>query len=201
MTVEVLVVGLGNPGKQYEHTRHNVGADTIHVLAHRVGVVLKATRDQALAADATFATADGTAHRVVLACPTTYMNDSGRAVRLLLKRHGLAPDALVVVHDELDLAPGVVRVKAGGGLAGNNGLRSITAHLHTQDYLRVRIGIGKPSSKELGAEHVLSRLSPRERGLLDVAIQHAADAVEVLLTSGADAAQRTYNATTLDPAP
>ena len=98
---------------------------------------------------------------MLLAFPTTYMNDSGIAVRALMKRHGLDdPAALVIVHDELDLPPGTVRVKAGGGLAGNNGLRSITAHLHTQDYLRVRIGIGKPPSKERGADHVLSRLAP-----------------------------------------
>ena len=139
---------------------------------------------------------------MVLAFPLTYMNESGQAVRPLMKRHGLTePTQLIVLHDELDLPPGVVRVKAGGGLAGNNGLRSITAHLHTQDYLRVRIGIGKPPSKEKGAGHVLSKLPPKERALLDVAVQHAADAVEVLLTDGLDAAQRIYNSPTLDPAP
>jgi PTH1 family peptidyl-tRNA hydrolase len=137
---------------------------------------------------------------VLLAFPTTFMNDSGVAVRPLMKRHGLTdPTQLIVVHDELDLPPGVVRVKAGGGLAGNNGLRSITAHLHTQDYLRVRIGIGKPPSKERGAGHVLSKMPPREREQLDVAVQHAADAVECLLTDGLDAAQRTYNSPALDP--
>lgn len=196
MTVRALVVGLGNPGKQYERTRHNVGAEVVDELARRAGVVLKAGRDKALVADGTLRGV-----RVVLAFPTTYMNDSGEAVRPIMKRHGLTePQQLVVVHDELDLPPGVVRVKAGGGLAGNNGLRSITAHLHTQDYLRVRIGIGKPPSKEHGAGHVLSKLPPHERALLDVAVQHAADAVEVLLTDGVDAAQRTYNSPLLDPA-
>jgi len=195
MAVTALVVGLGNPGKQYERTRHNVGAEVIDELARRAGAVLKAGRDRALVADATIRGV-----RVVLAFPTTYMNDSGEAVRPIMKRHGLTdPGALIVVHDELDLAPGVVRVKAGGGLAGNNGLRSITAHLHTQDYLRVRIGIGKPPSKEKGAGHVLSKLPPRERELLDVAVQRAADAVEVLLAEGVDAAQRTFNSTALDP--
>ena len=196
MAVTALVVGLGNPGKQYERTRHNVGAEVIDELARRAGAVLKAGRDRALVADATIRGV-----RVVLAFPTTYMNDSSEAVRPIMKRHGLTdPGALIVVHDELDLAPGVVRVKAGGGLAGNNGLRSITAHLHTQDYLRVRIGIGKPPSKEKGAGHVLSKLPPRERELLDVAVQRAADAVEVLLAEGVDAAQRTFNSTALDPA-
>lgn len=195
MAVEALVVGLGNPGRQYERTRHNVGFEVIDELARRADTVLKAGRDRALVADVVVA-----GRRVVLACPTTYMNDSGEAVRPLMKRHGLTdPAALVVVHDELDLPPGVVRVKLGGGLAGNNGLRSITAHLHTQDYVRVRIGIGKPPSKERGAGHVLSKLPPAERDLLDVAIRHAADAVEVVLARGVDAAQQIYNSTTLDP--
>jgi len=197
VSIQALIVGLGNPGKQYARTRHNVGAEVIDELATRAGVVLKPGRDQATVADATVRGV-----RVVLAFPLTYMNESGQAVRPLMKRHGLVePTQLIVIHDELDLAPGVVRVKAGGGLAGNNGLRSITAHLHTQDYLRVRIGIGKPPSKEKGAGHVLSKLPPKERALLDVAVQHAADAVEVLLTEGIDAAQRIYNSPTLDPAP
>jgi PTH1 family peptidyl-tRNA hydrolase len=196
VSVQALIVGLGNPGRQYERTRHNVGADAVDELARRAGVVLKPGRDQATVADAVL---QGV--RVVLAFPLTYMNESGQAVRPLMKRHGLADPAtqLIVIHDELDLAPGVVRVKAGGGLAGNNGLRSISAHLHTQDYLRVRIGIGKPPSKERGAGHVLSKMPPHERALLDVAVRHAADAVEVLLTEGVDAAQRIYNTRTLDP--
>jgi peptidyl-tRNA hydrolase, PTH1 family len=195
MAVEALVVGLGNPGKQYERTRHNVGFEVIDELARRADVVLKAGRDRALVADAAVS-----GRRIVLAAPVTYMNDSGEAVRPLMKRHGLTdPGQLIVVHDELDLAPGVVRVKAGGGLAGNNGLRSITAHLHTQDYLRVRIGIGKPPSKEQGAGHVLSKLPPPQRELLDIAVQHAADAVELMLAEDVDAAQRRYNGTQFDP--
>lgn len=195
MTVQALVVGLGNPGRQYERTRHNVGVEAIDELARRAAVVLTPGRDKALVAEATLRGV-----RVVLAFPTTYMNESGQAVRPLMKRHGLVdPTQLIVVHDELDLLPGVVRVKAGGGLAGNNGLRSITAHLHTQDYLRVRIGIGKPPSKDRGAGHVLSKIPPSERALLDVAVQHAADAIEVLLADGVEAAQRVYNTTALDP--
>ena len=99
------------------------------------------------------------------------MNESGQAVGALMRRHKVIdPAQLIVVHDELDLPAGVVRVKVGGGLAGNNGLRSITQHLHTQDYTRVRIGIGKPPSKERGADHVLSRVPKAEREMLDVAI-------------------------------
>jgi PTH1 family peptidyl-tRNA hydrolase len=122
------------------------------------------------------------------------MNESGNAVGALMRRHHLTdPRQLVVVHDELDLPPGVVKVKVGGGLAGNNGLRSITQHLKTQDYVRVRIGIGKPPSKERGADHVLSRVPAAERELLDVAVQRAADAVEVIVAQGADAAMQQFN--------
>ncbi|MGD9996685.1 MAG: aminoacyl-tRNA hydrolase [Ilumatobacteraceae bacterium] len=189
MAVDFLVVGLGNPGKQYARTRHNVGEEAVGILADRHGVSLRSGRDNALVAECTIAD-----HRVVLAFPLTYMNESGRSVRALMKRFHLTdPEQLVVVHDELDLPPAVVRVKAGGGLAGNNGLRSITDHLHTQDYLRVRIGIGKPPSKERGAMHVLSKLSKAEREAMDVAVQLAADAVETIVGGGLDAAQRRFN--------
>ena len=111
-----------------------------------------------------------------------------------MRRHKVDdPSRLIVVHDELDLPPGVVRIKVGGGLAGNNGLRSITQHLKSQEFVRVRIGIGKPPSKERGADHVLSRLPKAERELLDLAIVKAADAVEVLLADGSDAAMRQFN--------
>jgi PTH1 family peptidyl-tRNA hydrolase len=187
--IDALVVGLGNPGKEYARTRHNVGAEAVSLLVERAGEKFKAGRDKALVADVRIA-----GRRVVLAFPTTYMNESGQAVGALMRRHKLVdPAQLIVVHDELDLPPGVVRVKVGGGLAGNNGLRSITQHLKTQEFVRVRIGIGKPPSKERGADHVLSRLPKAERELLDVATVLAADAVEVLLSEGADAAMRQFN--------
>jgi PTH1 family peptidyl-tRNA hydrolase len=187
--IDALVVGLGNPGREYARTRHNVGAEAVGLLVERVGEKFKAGRDRALVADTRLA-----GRRVVLAFPTTYMNESGQAVGALMRRHKLLdPAQLIVVHDELDLPPGVVRVKVGGGLAGNNGLRSITQHLKTQEFVRVRIGIGKPPSKERGADHVLSRLPKAERELLDIAIVNAADAVEVLLAEGPDAAMRQFN--------
>jgi PTH1 family peptidyl-tRNA hydrolase len=187
--IDALVVGLGNPGKEYARTRHNVGAEAVGLLAERAGEKFKAGRNKALVADARIA-----GRRVILAFPTTYMNESGQAVGALMRRHKVADAAqLIVVHDELDLPPGIVRVKVGGGLAGNNGLRSITQHLKTQDFTRVRIGIGKPPSKERGADHVLSRLPKAERELLDIAIVTAADAVELLLAEGPDAAMRQFN--------
>jgi len=187
--IDALIVGLGNPGREYARTRHNVGAEAVALLVERAGEKFKAGRDKALVADTRLC-----GRHVVLAFPTTYMNDSGLAVGALMRRHKLTePGQLIIVHDELDLPPGIVRVKVGGGLAGNNGLRSITQHLKTQDYLRVRIGIGKPPSKERGADHVLSRLPKSQRELLDAAIVTAADAVEVLLADGADAAMRQFN--------
>jgi len=133
---------------------------------------------------------------LILAIPQTYMNDSGRAVRALAKRYlGTDFDAerLLIVHDELDLPPGTVRVKAGGGTAGHNGLRSIEAHLHRRDFVRIRIGIGKPPGRTEGVNHVLKRPSKGERELLEVAVEVAADAVEAILADGVAAAMNRYN--------
>lgn len=189
-----LVVGLGNPGKQYARTRHNVGEECVHVLADRCRVPLKAGRDQALVGEARFGTGLD-APRVVLAFPITYMNESGQAVGALVRRYQIeGPERIIVVHDELDLEPGVLRLKTGGGLAGHNGLRSITQHLKTQDYLRVRIGVGKPPSKEHGAGHVLNKVPARDREVLDAAVAAAADAVELIVAKGIDAAMQVVHA-------
>jgi peptidyl-tRNA hydrolase, PTH1 family len=127
--------------------------------------------------------------RVALAVPTTYMNDSGSAVRALVTRFGIdEPGSVVIVHDELDLPPGTVRLKAGGGLAGHNGLRSVQSHLHSSDFLRVRIGVGKPPSASQGASHVLRRPPKAVRELLAASVQTAADAVERIVADGMDAA-------------
>jgi PTH1 family peptidyl-tRNA hydrolase len=189
-----LIVGLGNPGKEYARTRHNVGEEVVAELARRRGDSMKGGRDNALVAESRLPVA-GATERVVLAFPLTYMNESGQAVRALVRRYGIdEPARIVIVHDELDLPPATVRVKAGGGLAGHNGLRSITQHLKTQDFLRVRIGVGKPpGGKERGADHVLSRLPARQRELFDVAVQEAADAVELIVADGVEAAMREYN--------
>jgi PTH1 family peptidyl-tRNA hydrolase len=128
-------------------------------------------------------------HRVALAVPTTYMNDSGSSVRSLATRFGIdEPTSIVIVHDELDLPPGTVRLKAGGGLAGHNGLRSVQSHLHSSDFLRVRIGVGKPPSASQGASHVLRRPPKAVRELLAASVQTAADAVERIVADGMDAA-------------
>lgn len=187
---DLLVVGLGNPGGEYEASRHNVGAHVVELLASRHGGALKRTRERALAAEVRI---DG--KRVALAFPQTYMNLSGESVALLVKRHGITdPEDIVIVHDELDLPLGRLKVKRGGGLAGHNGLRSIKAHLHSDAFVRVRIGVGKPVTKEEGADHVLRRPSKRDRLELDVSVNEAADAVELIVCEGIDAAMNRVNA-------
>jgi PTH1 family peptidyl-tRNA hydrolase len=192
--VDLLVVGLGNPGAEYARTRHNVGAEVVEVLARRHGGKLHGSKGRARSDEVRI---EG--RRVALAIPLTYMNDSGEAVAGLARRLGVEPDGIVIVHDELDLPPAMLRLKAGGGLAGHNGLRSIKQHLHSDEFLRVRIGVGKPPTKERGADHVLSRVSKRERDEMDVTIEEAADAVELIATSGIDAAMNRYNSRAADP--
>jgi PTH1 family peptidyl-tRNA hydrolase len=186
---DLIVVGLGNPGADYAHTRHNVGADAVELLADRHGGRLKASKERALVAEVRIGTA-----RVVLAFPQTFYNEAGSAARMLVERHGVEDlSRLVVVHDEMDLPPGKLKVKVGGGLAGNNGLKSIKAHLGSAEFVRVRIGIGKPPGRQEGADHVLRRPAKAERAELDVAIAEAADAVEAILAEGAEAAQTRFN--------
>lgn len=188
---DVLVVGLGNPGDRYAGTRHNVGADVVELLARRhAGRLRPDPKVHASVADVRIA-----GRRVTLAVPLTYMNDSGQAASALLRRAGTDAADMVVVHDELDLEPGRVKVKEGGGLAGHNGLRSLQAHLHTSDFLRVRLGVGKPpGGGAKGADWVLSKVPARVRGELDVMVERAADAVELLVTDGAAAAMQRVNA-------
>jgi PTH1 family peptidyl-tRNA hydrolase len=185
---DLLVVGLGNPGDEYRGSRHNVGAEVVELLAERHGGRLRKRKERALVDEVTI---DG--RRVALAVPVTYVNDSGHAVGALVRRFGVDPEQLVVVHDELDLPVAELKVKSGGGLAGHNGLRSIVDHLHTQDFRRVRIGVGKPVSKERGADHVLNRFGKRDRAEVDVTIEQAADAVEMIVRDGVDAAMNRFN--------
>jgi PTH1 family peptidyl-tRNA hydrolase len=185
-----LVVGLGNPGAEFAGTLHNVGSDAVELLARRAGASLRAEKGL----QARICTVSYGDTSVALAVPTTYMNDSGAAVRGLAKRFGIVdPATMVIVHDELDLAPGTVRVKVGGGLAGHNGLRSVQSHLHTVDFVRVRIGVGKPPSAAQGASHVLKRPPKAVRELLEVSIEIAADAVERIARDGIDAAMQVCN--------
>jgi PTH1 family peptidyl-tRNA hydrolase len=186
-----LVVGIGNPGASYARTKHNVGSELVERLASDLGVDLRRTRHQMRTGEGFI---DGTP--VLLAIPTTYMNDSGRPVARLVRKEGIKPDHLVVVQDELDLAPGVVKLKAGGGTAGHNGLRSIEAALRSRDFLRVRIGVGKPPSKDEGADHVLTKFAPGERELVAGASERGLEGIKLLVTDGLDAAQNALHAPT-----
>ena len=185
---DLLVVGLGNPGDEYARTRHNVGAEVVEILAKRHGATLKKGKERARVDQVRIGSS-----LVALAVPLTYMNESGMAVAPLVRRYGVEPEQLVVVQDELDLPVGALKVKNGGGLAGHNGLRSIKAHLHSDAFLRVRIGVGKPASKEYGADHVLKKFSKRERAEIDVVLEEAADAVELIVTDGVDVAMNRVN--------
>jgi PTH1 family peptidyl-tRNA hydrolase len=186
---DLLVIGMGNPGIEYERSRHNVGAETVALLAERRGAKLGKSREKALTCEVTI---DGT--RVALAFPQTYYNEAGAAARLLTHRYGIEdPRQVVVVHDELDLPVGRMKLKVGGGLAGNNGLKSIKAHLKTDDFLRVRIGVDKPVNTLRGADHVLKKPSKKDREELDVVIQEAADAVELIATAGIERAMERDN--------
>jgi peptidyl-tRNA hydrolase, PTH1 family len=186
-----VVVGLANPGPEYEGTRHNAGADAVRLLAQRHGSgTLRPEKGQR----ASVAEIRIGEHRVALAVPSTYMNESGQAVPPLLRRFGVDdPGHLVVLHDELDLPPGRIRVKQGGGVAGHKGLASIRQHLHSDEFLRVRIGIGRPPGRQSGADHVLRRPSKADQELIDVALEQAADAVELVVTAGVDVAMNRCN--------
>jgi PTH1 family peptidyl-tRNA hydrolase len=169
-----------------------VGAEVVEVLAGRHGGRLRRkAKERALSDEVRIGD-----RRVALAFPQTWMNESGQAVAPLCRRHGIEdPHRLVVVHDELDLPVGRIKVKVGGGLAGHNGLKSIKAHLHTDDFVRVRIGVGKPPGRQAGVDHVLRRPGKAERSELDVVVAEAADAVEAILASGPEATMNRYNTT------
>ena len=185
---DYLVVGLGNPGEEYSRTRHNVGADVIEILAKRHSAKLRKGKERALVDEVRVGEL-----RVAMAIPLTYMNDSGDAVRLLAHRYGVATEQIILLHDELDLPVSAIRIKEGGGLAGHNGLRSIKSHLHSDAFLRIRIGVGKPTNSAQGADHVLERFSKRDRAQIDVTLELAADAVEVIIADGIEAAMNRFN--------
>lgn len=185
-----LVVGLGNPESGYAGTRHNVGADAVRLLAGRHHREL--SRHKKTHCDLT-EVRDGDA-RLVLAVPHGYMNESGGPVQRAVAWFKLPPERIVVLHDDLDLEPGQLRLKRGGGNAGHKGLDDIQRRIATPDYHRVRIGIGRPPGRMPARDHVLRRFSPAEREEIDVALEEAADAVVMLVHEGLEAAQNRYHA-------
>ena len=185
----MLVVGLGNPGTEYEGTRHNIGVEVVHELVERYGGRLRSSREAALADELRVGN-----NRVAVAFPQTYMNRSGESVRLLVRRYGIEDLArLIVIHDELDLEAGRFKVKQGGGLAGHNGLGSIRDHLKSEEFVRFRIGVGKPAGAMRGADWVLKRPGRADRDLLDAVVENAADAAEFLLVESLDSVMNRFN--------
>ncbi len=190
MADPLLVVGLGNPGPNYAKTRHNVGFMVADILADRLGDGFKVHKKSG----AEVATGRLAGRSVVLAKPRVYMNESGRQVGPLAKFYSVSPADIVVIHDELDIDCGRIRLKRGGGEGGHNGLRSVASALGTKDFQRVRIGIGRPPGRQDPAAYVLQPFSTGERDEVPTICEQAADATELLIAEGLEPAQNTVHA-------
>ena len=190
-----LVVGLGNPGPTYARTRHNAGYLVTDLLAERMSGTWKSHKSgRAQVGEGRLGGMPGLpGPRVVLGRPRSYMNESGGPVSTLLSFYRISPERLVVVHDEVDIPLGELRLKYGGGDNGHNGLKSLRRSLSTGDYYRVRFGVGRPSGRRPTADHVLAAFSAAERRDLDGYVDRAADAVECLIAEGLAKAQNLYN--------
>jgi PTH1 family peptidyl-tRNA hydrolase len=189
-----LIAGLGNPGPGYARNRHNIGFGVVDELANRIGARYTApSRMRAEIAEGRIGPPGPDSTRVVLLKSRTYMNDTGAAVAKATAYYKIGPDRLVVVHDELDLDLGRLRVKLGGGDNGHNGLRSIRKSLSTGDYYRVRVGVGRPPGRQDPADFLLSDFSGRERDEVAIQTGRAADAVESLIAVGLDRTQSSFN--------
>ncbi len=185
MAEPLLVIGLGNPGPQYEKTRHNIGFVVADVLAARLGGSFKVHKRSG----AEIITGRLGNRPVVVAKPRTFMNESGRHVGPLAKFYSVSPADVIVIHDELDIDFGKIRLKLGGGEGGHNGLRSVANALGTKDFQRVRIGIGRPPGRKDPADFVLENFSAAERKELPAICEQAADAIELLIETGLESAQ------------
>jgi PTH1 family peptidyl-tRNA hydrolase len=183
-----LIIGLGNPGKEYQRTRHNIGFRVVDRLARERGIQFRKRRSGAQVAEGRVRR-----ERIVLAKPLTYMNKSGVAVKKLVKASGIPLERLVVVHDDLDLACGRMKIKEKGGHGGHKGVQSIMEELGSAEFLRVKVGIGKPPSQKEGADYVLSPFAADERALVKASVEQAAEAIEAIIVSGTDKAMNTYN--------
>ena len=190
-----LVVGLGNPGRQYEGNRHNVGAMVLDVLAGRMNGSFTQHKARAAVLDARLGTLPGgvPGPRVILARPATYMNTSGGPVAALMQFYDVDAENLLVLHDELDIREHQLRLKRGGGEGGHNGLRSISSAIGTKDYARLRIGVGRPPGRQDPADYVLSDFAASQREELGVTLQLAADAVGDVVVDGLLASQNVWN--------
>lgn len=183
-----IIVGLGNPGRRYFATRHNTGFLVADEIAKSLGIEISKERHHSL-----LGMGQADSEKIVIAKPQTFMNETGRAVAAILRDVYSTPQDLIVIHDDLDLPLGVVRVKSGGGHGGHNGLRSIIEHLGSAEFVRVRIGIGRPPTDTSPADYVLSPFSAEEQAAAMDAIARAAEAVRVILNEGLSKAMNVYN--------
>ncbi|UZX02392.1 aminoacyl-tRNA hydrolase [Arthrobacter sp. CDRTa11] len=190
MTDTWLIVGLGNPGAEYKGNRHNVGQMVLDELAGRMGTGFKAHKARAQVIEGRLGIGGP---RVVLAKPMSYMNVSGGPVAALANFYGITPDYVVAVHDEIDIPFNTVKLKIGGGEGGHNGLRDISKALGTKDYLRVRVGVGRPPGRMDTADYVLRDFATAERKDLPFLLDEAADAVDMLVRDGLTAAQQKFH--------
>jgi len=191
--VGFLVAGLGNPGEQYRNTRHNLGHLVIDRLAQNVDITVSGFPPTNSFIRAEFGRARIGEEEVILVKPLTFMNLSGKSIKPLLDFFNLSPSRLIVVHDDLDLPLGVVRIKAGGGSGGHRGLDSIIVHLRTNEFTRVRIGIGRPRGRQNPAKYVLNPFTGRQWDIIDPAIDRAVAAVLAIITWGVERAMSEYN--------
>ena len=190
MSTTWLVVGLGNPGPDYAGHRHNVGQMAVSQLASDIGVTFKSHKANALVAEG-WVRPGGP--KLIIAKPNTFMNLSGGPVANLLKFYGVEPANLIVLHDELDIDFDVIRLKSNGGHGGHNGLRDIIAAIGTNEFNRIRIGIGRPPGRQDAADFVLANFNSSEREILPHVLAHATDAVETIADEGMLAAQQRFN--------
>lgn len=181
------IVGLGNPGKQYEMTRHNVGFDAIDYLAYRNNILLNKVKHKAIVGEGQIH-----GHKVLLAKPQTYMNLSGRSVSEIVNFYKLEPSRLIVIYDDIDIEIGKIRIRPKGSAGSHNGMRSIIYEIQTEDFPRIRIGIGKPVNEDL-ISYVIGRFSQEDRAFVDQAIKKAAEAAESIIKDGMNLAMNRYN--------
>jgi peptidyl-tRNA hydrolase, PTH1 family len=186
-----LVAGLGNPGERYAATRHNVGLMVAEEIAADAGERFRKVRF--LPVELAELRIDD--DRILVARSTRFMNESGTSYASLAKKHDVEPARLIAVHDELDIPAGTIRVKLGGGTSGHNGVRSLDRALRSPDFLRVRVGIGRPPGRQEPADYVLQPVGARDRADLALLVSHAADAVRSLITDGLERTQDRFNRT------
>jgi len=180
-----MIVGLGNPGRTYARTRHNVGFEILDLFARRRKVRILGRQSRAL-----IGSFDCCGEQILLVKPQTFVNESGQAVGDLARKHRLGPDDVLVIYDDIDLPLGKLRIRSRGSSGGHKGMRSIISHLHSEDFPRMRIGISRAGE---AIDHVLSRFNRKDRAVIDVTIEQAVDALNMILEEGIEAAMNNYN--------